>query len=545
MKRSSVSIWTASLAAAGSGLVNLLSVIGPALPERSAVLRGIFPLDFVHVSRFGAMLIGFALIISSINLYKRKRRAYRVVSVFAALSIVFHLTKGLDYEEATVSAGLLALLLASRKHFTVQSSVPDLRWGFARLAVATCAALLYGTAGFWLLDRREFGINFHIGDAIHRTLLFLSFTGDPEIVPRTRYAFWFIDSLYVMSGVAIAYGLFAVFRPAIYRFRTVPHERALAETIVAEHGRSSLDYFKYWPDKSYYFPRDRLGFVAYRVGAGYALALADPVGPEEEIAALIRGFGEFCHRHDWRVAFHQTLPDFMPIYLRLGYRKLKIGDDAIVDLNTFTLDGKSFRKLRARNNKLESEGVRFVHWEPPIPDSVLAQAKEVSDEWLTIPGRRERTFSLGRWEEEYVRGTPLYAALDGNGGMLAFVNMVPSFCRGEATVDLMRHRIDAPGGMMDYLFTKLFSACKENGFTRFNMGMAPMAGFQDHEEASPEERAVHYFIQRMNFLFSYRGLRYFKAKFATSWEPRYLIYRNILNLPRVARAISEVSEFDD
>jgi phosphatidylglycerol lysyltransferase len=128
------------------------------------------------------------------------------------------------------------------------------------------------------------------------------------------------------------------------------------------------------------------------------------------------------------------------------------------------------------------------------------------------------------------------------GKIWAFMNIVPSYCKGEATIDLMRYLPDAPPGIMDYLFIKLFFALKEEGFQRFSLGMAPMAGFQEHEEASAEERAVHYFMQQLNFLFSYQGLLHYKAKFATIWEPRYTIYRNVLNLPLVARAISEVSE---
>jgi phosphatidylglycerol lysyltransferase len=75
--------------------------------------------------------------------------------------------------------------------------------------------------------------------------------------------------------------------------------------------------------------------------------------------------------------------------------------------------------------------------------------------------------------------------------------------------------------------------------------MAPMAGFQEKEEASMEEWAVHSFMQHMNFLFSYQGLRAYKAKYATTWEPRYVIYRNILNLPLLARAIGEVTELHE
>ena len=85
---------------------------------------------------------------------------------------------------------------------------------------------------------------------------------------------------------------------------------------------------------------------------------------------------------------------------------------------------------------------------------------------------------------------------------------------------------------MDYLFVKLFQISKEHGFKGFAMGLVPMSGFRENEDASPEEKAVHFFFQRMNFSFSYAGLMHYKAKFATVWEPRYLVYRHVLDLPR-------------
>jgi phosphatidylglycerol lysyltransferase len=171
--------------------------------------------------------------------------------------------------------------------------------------------------------------------------------------------------------------------------------------------------------------------------------------------------------------------------------------------------------------------------------------KQVSDGWLQIPGRRERGFSLGMFEQSYLRLTPVCAAVDSGGDMLAFANVIPSFCRGETTIDLMRHLPDAPHGMIDFLFSKLLILKKQEGYQRFNIGMAPMAGFREDEESSLEERAVHFFLQQLNFLFSYQGLFHYKAKFATIWEPRYIVYRNVLNLPRIARALAEVSEIHD
>jgi phosphatidylglycerol lysyltransferase len=531
-----------ALVVLGSGLVNLYSVLGHPLPNRAAILREIFPLVFIHLSRFLTLLTGFALVISSINIFKKKRRAFHLTLVLSVLSILFYLAKGLNYEEATLSLLLIVLLWWSRRSFTVQSGVPSPRWAFIRLGAALIVALVYGTIGFWLLDTREFGINFTIGDSVHRTMSFLSLAGDPEIIPRTRHARWFLDSLYVMTITAMGYSLFAVFRPVVYRLRTLPNERKLAEDITARHGRSSIDFFKYWQDKTYFFSKSRKAFIAYRVGGGYAVALGDPVGPEEEVEQVIRKFVEFCTNNDWRVVFHQTLPDFLPIYRQLGFRKLKIGDEAVVDLPNFSLDGKEAKKLRHTVNQLEKQGVSFTRYEPPVPPDVLSQLKDVSDGWLQIPGRRERTFTLGLFAYDYIRSTPVYAALDPSGKILAFMNDIPSFCKSEATIDLMRHLPDTPPGIMDFLFVKLFSAKKAEGYRRFSLGMAPMAGFQEHEKASPEERAVHYFMHQLNFLFSYQGLLHYKGKFATIWEPRYIIYRNVLSLPRVARAISEVSE---
>ena len=545
MRRQQTIVRIAALFTLGSGFVNLLSVVGPSLPARAARLERIFPLEFIHLSRFFTVLMGFFLVVLSVNIYRRKKRAFRLVAVLALLSVALHLTKGIDYEEAALSAVLFGLLVYARSSFVVESSIPSPRWAVVRLGFAAIAFLVYGTAGFWLLERREFGINFHLADAVHRTLRQLAFLGNTDLVPRTRYAVWFLDSLDLISVAAILYGLGALFRPVLYRYRTLPHERKAAEQLVALHGRCALDYFKFWPDKTFFLLPSGDCFLAYKVAAGHAIVLGDPVGPEETIEPIIRAFMEHCDQNDWRLAFHQTQPDFLPIYRRLGFRRLKIGDDAVVDLSRFTVHGRDGKKFRTKLNQMEKLGARFVEYDPPLADEILAQAREVSDAWLRIPGRRERAFTLGQFEPDYLRSTHIAAAFDSGGAMQAFVNLIPSPVPGEATIDLMRHRPDALPGIMDYVFTMLLLALKDRGVARFSMGMAPMAGFREKEEASMEERAVHNFIQRLNFLFSYQGLRHFKAKYATSWEPRYLIYRNILSLPRVARAIAVVSEVGD
>jgi phosphatidylglycerol lysyltransferase len=540
-KRSSL-IRVVALITLASGVANLYSVMNPLAPARRRVLSEILPLEFLRFPRSFTLLIGFALIVSAINVYRRKRRALHLTLALSALSVVAHLLRGRDYEQATLSLVLMGLLWFARRDFTVRSAPPDWRWTMIRLAVAALAALGYGMAGFWLLDEREFGINFSLPDSIHRTLLYLTWAGDKSLAPRTPYAAWFLDSLYALSAAMIAYAGFAFFRPVIYRYRTLPRERAIAKDIVGRYGRSALDYFKLWPNKSYFFSPSMRCFIAYSVGANFAISLADPVGPQEEIAETISGFRRFCEDQGWGVAFYQTPPDFLPIYRNLGFKRLKIGDAAIVDLTGFTIDGHAKKRLRSRIKQLEKEGIQVKYYAAPVPDALLRQLREISDEWLRLPGHRERAFSLGRFDPAYLRSTPVATVEDAGGRALAFVNIVPSYHPGEATIDLMRHRTDAPNGVMDFLFVNLFIRDRAEGYTRFNFGLAPMSGFQEREEASATERAVYQFFQRLTFLFSFGGLKAYKAKFASYWEPRYVIYRHALDLPRVGVALGKVSK---
>ncbi len=453
-----------------------------------------------------------------------------------------HLAKGLDYEDALVSLLLLFVLLLTRKYFNVRSSVPSFILAVIRAAAGFLVVFCYGVAGFWLLEEREFGFNFHLADAIKRTVLIISFIGDTKLTPQTVYAHWFATSVYLLTFMAITYAGLAFFRPILYRYRTLPLERLQAAGILSQYGRSALDFFKLWRDKSYYFNDEGNCFIAYRVGKNYAIALSDPVGSVGEVEETVRGFVEFCQANDWGVAFHQVLPDFLAIYERVGLKHLKIGDEAIVDLTSFDLEGSERKSLRKTVKRFETKGFTVREYQPPIPNAILLQTKSVSDGWLNLPGRRERQFSLGMFDEAYVGTTPLYVVADASGKMFAFVNAIKSYRQGEATIDLMRHCADAPNGTMDYLFTKLFLDCKAKGFQQFSLGMAPFDGFRKSEQPSAEERAIDYLMRHLNFIFSYAGLHHFKAKFADAWEPRYLVYQNVLALPQVALALAKISE---
>jgi phosphatidylglycerol lysyltransferase len=225
-------------------------------------------------------------------------------------------------------------------------------------------------------------------------------------------------------------------------------------------------------------------------------------------------------------------------------RKLKIGEDAVTDLKSFSISGNRMKDLRNTVNRLEKQGIRIRLFDPPIDDGVITELKEVSDEWLKIGGRRERGFTLGAFRRDYIKSTAVITAADAGGRILAFLNVIPSFRAGESTIDLMRRREDSPNGIIDYLILKLIERLKNEGYERFNLGMAPMSRITENESPSIEEKTVYFFSKRMNFMFSFSGLRLHKSKFATCWEPRYTIFRNALDLPKLAIAIGNLTRLD-
>ena len=532
-----------AVSTAVSGVLTLYSLIQSPVSSRLARLYEIFPLEFVNLSRFMTLVLGFALVLSSLNLFRRKRRAYHAVVVLACLSIVFHLTKGVDYEHALLSLLLILLLVAGRRHFTVRSGRPVLRPALLGVGAALAVGIGYGVLGFWLLDPREFGIDFTMGEAVRQTLRGLSLAGDPRLVPHTRHAAWFLDSLPLMSATVVVYALTLLFRPVLYRLRVAPQERTAAGEIVHQLRALVARLLQALAGQVAVLSivEARIPGVQRRrrLRARYWATLS---APTTEIESTVREFGGMCAENGWGYAFYETLPDFLPIYERCGLAKLKLGEDAIVDLRTFTLEGRQRKSLREAVRRVERQGFDVRQYEPPLGDELLAELESVSNDWLTIPGRRERQFTLGRFDRDYVRLCTVLVAADKDGRVQAFVNSIPSYRSGETTIDLMRRRSLAPNGVMDFLLVNLLQASRDRGFDRFSLGLAPMTGFLEQESASPEERAIHFFFKHLTFIFSFGGIRAYKGKFATGWEPRYIVYRNVLDLPRVAVTLARVSE---
>lgn len=321
-------------------------------------------------------------------------------------------------------------------------------------------------------------------------------------------------------------------------------EQHLAAQIIRRHGNSSNDYFKLWPDKELFFTSNGNGIIAYGVKHNIALAYGDPSAPKDEIGRTIDEFRAFSRSHRWTPVFYQTTPYYLDIYRARRFHTFRGSDDAIVELDNFSLVGRANKHHRAVLNRFEKTGATAQLFAPPVPDALIEQAQAVSNSWLSN-GRRERRFSVGRFDSEYVRHTPMLAALEADGNMLGFVNIIPSYAPHTATIDMMRYRADAPNGVMDFLFLKLFEYTKRQGFRYFSMGAAPIVELPEGVAISAEEKFFYRIAGMLDNYFSMSGLRNYKAKFATIWQPEYIIYPKRLALPRLVRAMTDITELPE
>ena len=536
-KQTKIGLWIATLLTALMGVVNLLSAVTPSLSERTHWLREIVPFEIRASGHIFAALTGFILLTLSVNLLRRKRVAWLLTIAVLIISIFSHLIKGWDYEECILAGVLLFQLLLMRKVFTARSDRPSIAQGILVLIGALLFTTAYGTAGFFILDGKfevdKQPINFNLMQAFLQTLAVFFTEDNAGLEAKTRYGSFFIDSIYVVGTATLGYALFMLLRPVLLRRSVTEQDREKAETIVREYSLSPLARLSLLDDKFYYFSPSGKTVIAYVPKGRGAIALGDPIGPKEELAETILGFNKFCFLNDWYPAFYQTGSDNLEIYRLLGWRILQIGQAAIVDLKTFSTKGKANQNLRTAVNRFTKLGYEVKFYEPPISKELLDKLKPVSDEWLQMMKGAEKRFSVGWFNDKYLRNNAIAVIQNSSSDIVAFANSISANQDKEIAVDLMRRRADVENGVMEFLFVSLLQHYQQLGYERFDLGLSALSGIGEKQESPRLEKALRYLYQHLNHFYNFQGLHSFKEKFHPYWEPRYLIYPSLAALPDV------------
>ena len=531
-----------ALLTAAMGVVNVISAVLPSMRDRLRLLRLLgeySPFSIRAGGHLVSALAGFALLLLSVSLWRRKQLGWLLTLLILIISVPVHLLKGFDYEEATLAALLAGLLIYLRPNFHARSDPPSVRQGLLILLAALAFTVIYGVIGFYFLDR-HFKVSFGFWSALRQTIVMFTQFYNPGLQPVTGFGRYFVASIYVISAVTIGYALLMLLRPVLGRRSQTEEERSRAWEIVRAHGRTSLARYALLDDKLFFFtPGGSL--ISYVVKDRVALVLGDPIGPNDDFEGAISSFQDFCSKNDWLPAFYQVSSTHIEAYKSREFHIIPIGHEAIVDLGCFTLDGSQNKTLRNSYNKMVRLGYHHDVIQPPYSARMLRELKFVSDDWLTAHRATELRFSLGWFDQAYLNTCPILLVRDREGFIAGFANLVTEFQANEIAIDLMRYLQHVESGLMDFLFVSLFQWAREQGFSAFNLGLSALSGVGEQSDDPIVERALNFIYQNVDRFYNFRGLHSFKEKFHPTWSERFLVYPAMSNLPAISAAIFRAS----
>jgi len=502
-----------------AGALLLFSGATPAVEERLAFLDRFLPLAVLELSHLAGSMVGLGLLVLARALFRRVQGAYHITVWLLVAGIFASLLKGLDFEEATLLALVLGVLVLGRRAFYRPTAILSER--FTPVWVASIAGVIAMAIWLGVISNRHVSYSHE---------LWWTFALDGN-APRMLRA-----SLSIVV-LGVAYVLLNMLRPA----RPEPAvagagELERARALIAQCD-STLANAALTGDKRLLFNDAGSAFVMYQIAGRSWIALGDPVGAREGAEELVWRLREMSDHHGCDTVFYQVCAERLALYVDLGLAALKIGEEARVPLSAFSLDGPERADLRQAHRRAQRDGASFEVVPPEGVEALLPQLQRISDSWLAGKSTGEKRFSVGAFAPEYLRQFPL-AVVRAEGSPAAFANLWTTGTRVELSVDLMRFGPEAPRGAMDYLFIELMLWGQRAGYRFFNLGMAPLSGLEAHPLAPAWHRVGNFIFRHGEHFYNFEGLRRYKGKFDPVWEPRYLVARGGIALPRVLIDVS-------
>jgi len=487
--------------------------------------EGVAPLPVVETSHLLASLGGVALLLIGQGLQRRSHAAWALaLAICIALPLPAWLRGG--HVSVALSALLVALALwVSRREFYREGALLDEAWSWPWLR--NLGLVLVATV--WLL----FFVYSHVE---YQRELWWEFAISGS-APRA------LRALLLVAVAVIAFGLARLLHSARRPLRPADAEALDALAPILARCADTQASLVLTGDKALLRDDARQGFVMMQRYGGSLISMGDPVGPPEVVRGLIWRFREEADRLGLRPVFYQVGDQYWQSYLDMGLTLVKLGEEAIVPIAGFGLEGRERAELRQAFNKGRRSGLSFRVVPPADVATILPQLEEVSRQWLDEKAGEEKGFSLGSFDPDYLVRFPV-ALVEFEGRIVAFANLWCAPAGGELSVDLMRHVAEAPKGTMDYLFVELFLWGAANGYQRFSLGMAPLSGLAEHRLAGRWSRFANVVARHGERFYGFSGLRRFKAKFSPQWRPRYLAAPGGMHLPAALLDVTRLISLD-
>ncbi|RSM66084.1 hypothetical protein DMH03_02835 [Amycolatopsis sp. WAC 01376] len=516
-------------------LAGLLALVSVLVPAGRRTLRGRVAewLELPHEATVGAVTValvtGVLLMLLATGLKRRKRRAWQLAVATAALLTVSHLGLRHAAGAGLVSLALLIALIATRRHFIALPDPVTGRWRAIRVFLELTAA---GVAiNFVLLSVAPVAAS--AVDRLAQSMLALIGVSGPVVFP----ALWLED---LSAAVGLLFGIGAVLLAAYFLLRSAEPAPELTDDEVERlrallGERDSLGYFALRRDKFVVFSKSGKAAVTYRVIAGVALCSADPLGDPEAWPGAIEEYLDVCRRYAWTPAAMGCSELGATVWARFGLEVLEIGDEAVVDTETFTLEGRVMRGVRQAVSRTKRAGYTVrVRKAEDLSLAELNELRTLAATWRGTDTERGFSMALGRMGDP---GSVLVTA-EHDGRVRGLLQFVPWGEKG-LSLDVMRRDRTADNGVNELMISELLLTTPARhvslNFAAFRAVLEQGQRIGAGPVARLSARTLRFFSRWIQIETLYR----FNAKFQPRWVPRYLAYPAARDLPRVGVAVFE------
>lgn len=542
----------AGLVTLAVGIVDVASVLLPTVGSRVDVLRGVVPGVIPGTAAAAVLLVGLLLVMLSHALRRRKRRAWRAVVVLLAASLVLHVLKALGEGPVFLAHAALPLLLlvplvAFRREFYAVGD-PTTRWRALRVFVVlvlvdVALGLLWLYAGRFPVAG---GLSF--GDAVWHVLSGLVGVEGPVRFAADRAGDVSYALLVGLGGFTAVVSAYLLLRPARPLPRLTGSDEERLRSLVTRHGSNdSLGYFALRGDKSVLWSPSGKAGVTYRVVSGVMLASGDPLGDPEAWPGAMAAFVEEAERHAWVPAVLACGERAGEVWVReAGLTALELGDEAVVPIGDFTLDGRAMRGVRQAVGRLERKGyVADVVRSGDLDEGQRARLRGEAARWRRSQTERGFSMALGRFAAAEDPDCVIVTARE-DGELRGFLQLAP-WGRDGLSLDVMRRDTEnADNGINELLIVRLLREAPALGVLRVSLNFAVFRSALARGErlgAGPVVRGLRGVLLFLSRWFQIESLYRFNAKFRPEWEPRFLLYPAGRDLPRVVLAGLQAEAF--
>ena len=532
----------AAVAAALVGAINLASALTPNVRWRGHLLLEFEPVEAMRLFHALALPAGAALLLVAPYLAKRRRRAWQAAVVLMIALGLFDLLKGLDFEETIITWTAAIVVILARSAFRVRHDPIRRRrqappTDHVTLRSAIWRVPLLGAVGLAGTALATWAAQGHpsLRTVAVETADLLRWQQGP-IHYHHQFAWIPLGAHLLELGILLTIA-YVIFRPLTApRALPSPAARVLASNLVRAHGADTLAFFKLRADKHYLFSEDGLAFVGYTVENGVLLLSGDPVGPQDALPGLLDQVRAFAEARGLKLGALGASEELCPLYEQLGLRTIYLGDEAIVDLGHFSLEGRPIRKVRQSVSRLGKAGFAAeLHELRALDPAMLAEIEEVVERGRQ--GAPERGFSMAMdsLRGQHDHDTLVVLARDGDAAIRGVLHFVPCYGRAAVSLSFMRRDPSTPNGLTEFLVVRAIELLRERGVEELSLNFAAFAKWM-HSPQRRVERALGKLIALGNPFFQIESLYRFNAKFFPRWEPRFLVYEGAFGLPRAGIA---------